>query len=191
MKPRTIKIVVTGPFASGKTTFIKSLSEIVPVVTDVGLKSSFEKTIKKFTTVALDYGRIKVGDDLIVHLFGTPGQFRFSFMWKILARGMHGYILLVDSSRPESIDEAVYVYNFFKQMGDVPHIVAANKQDVEGCLTPEIIRIMMKIPSSIPVVPLVATDPESVRKVLITLVKYMITWYSSKQEAKVRGRYVL
>jgi len=76
-------------------------------------------------------------------------------------------------------------------MSDAPHIVAANKQDVEGCLTPEIIRIMMKIPSSIPVVPLVATDPESVRKALITLVKYMITWYSSKQEAKVRGRYVL
>ncbi len=181
-KPKIVKIVITGPFASGKTTFIKSLSEIVPVVTDVGLKSTFEKSIKRFTTVALDYGRIRVGDDLIVHLFGTPGQFRFSFMWRILARGMHGYILLVDSSRPESVDEAVHVYNFFRKIKDAPHIIAANKQDVEGCLSPEIIRIMMRIPPSVPVVPLIATDPESVRKALITLVKHMIMWYSARKK---------
>jgi len=186
MKPRVIKIVITGPFACGKTTFVESLSEVVPVVTDVGLRSFFEKSIKRFTTVALDYGRIKVDEDLIVHLFGTPGQLRFSFMWRILARGMHGYILMVDSSRPESIEDALYVYNFFKSIKDVPHIIAANKQDIEGSLSPKTIRFMMKIPNDVPVVPLVATDPENVRKTLTILVQHMIKWYSIKQKHVIR-----
>jgi len=130
--------------------------------------------------VALDYGRIRVSKDLTVHLFGTPGQKRFSFMWKVIAKGMHGYIFLVDSGDPASIDDARYIYKFFNNNWKVPHIVAANKQDVPYALNTHQVRKLLNIPQHVPIVPLISTDKESVKNALLVLIDHMIKWYLAK-----------
>ena len=94
MQTQTVKMVVTGPFNSGKTQFVRSISEI-DVVSTERVISSEEERVKDQTTVAMDFGRITVDDDLILYLFGTPGQRRFDFMWEILSEGMLGFIVMV------------------------------------------------------------------------------------------------
>jgi len=84
---QTVKMVVTGPFSAGKTEFIRSVSEIDVVSTERKISSAEEKSVKSATTVAMDFGRITVDEDLVLYLFGTPGQKRFDFMWKFFQRG--------------------------------------------------------------------------------------------------------
>jgi len=100
-----VKIIVTGPFAAGKTQFIKTISEIDVVETEKVITSKDEKDVKDFTTVAMDFGRITIDKDLVLYLFGTPGQSRFEFMWDILSEGALGVVVLVDSTKGESIIE--------------------------------------------------------------------------------------
>src|SRR3972149_1227288 len=102
---QTVKMVITGPFSAGKTEFIRTISEIDVVSTERRISSDAER-VKETTTVAMDFGRITVDDDLVLYLFGTPGQKRFDFMWEILSEGMLGFIVMVDSSRPETFREA-------------------------------------------------------------------------------------
>src|SRR5512136_2326120 len=102
---QSVKVVVTGPFNAGKTTFIKAVSEITVLsterqVSDVSGEGSGE------TTVAMDFGRITVSDDVVLYLFGTPGQSRFSFMWDTLSEGMLGFVVLLDGTNRESISDA-------------------------------------------------------------------------------------
>ena len=99
---QAVKIVVTGPFAAGKTTLIRTISEITVLSTERGITDD-TKARKAETTVAMDFGRITIDRDLVLYLFGTPGQERFDFMWEILGEGMLGYVLLVDASRPETL----------------------------------------------------------------------------------------
>jgi signal recognition particle receptor subunit beta len=94
----TVKMVISGAVNAGKTEFIKSISEIEVVSTERRATDD-TKLIKKETTVAMDFGRIAIADDLVLHLFGTPGQKRFDFMWEILSEGMLGLVILVDSTR--------------------------------------------------------------------------------------------
>ena len=101
----TVKMVVTGPFSAGKTEFVNTVSEIDVVSTERNI-SAEEERIKQRTTVAMDFGRITVDDSLVLFLFGTPGQKRFDFMWEILSEGMLGFIVMVDSTRPETFREA-------------------------------------------------------------------------------------
>ncbi len=100
---QAVKIVVTGPFAAGKTTLIRTISEITVLSTERGITDE-TRARKAETTVAMDFGRITIDRDLVLYLFGTPGQERFDFMWEILGEGMLGYVLLVDSTRPETYD---------------------------------------------------------------------------------------
>jgi signal recognition particle receptor subunit beta len=88
---QTVKMVITGPFSAGKTQFIQSVSEIDVVATERKISSDAER-VKEDTTVAMDFGRITVDDDLVLYLFGTPGQRRFDFMWEILSEGMLGFV---------------------------------------------------------------------------------------------------
>src|SRR5919205_1217377 len=110
-----VKIVVTGPFAAGKTTLIRTISEITVLSTE---KDITDETVarKPETTVAMDFGRITIDRDLVLYLFGTPGQERFDFMWEILGEGMLGYVVLVDASRAESLEEAVPILAAFRRM---------------------------------------------------------------------------
>jgi len=110
---QTAIMVVTGPFSSGKTQFIASISEIDVVKTERKITSEAE-AIKQSTTVAMDFGRISVDSDLILYLFGTPGQKRFDFMWEILSEGMLGFVVLVDNTRPETFREAKSILETFR-----------------------------------------------------------------------------
>jgi small GTP-binding protein len=165
---QTVKMVVTGPFSAGKTEFIQTISEIDVVATEKKISRS-EERIKDQTTVAMDFGRITVDDDLVLYLFGTPGQRRFDFMWEILSEGMLGFIVLLDSVRPETFREARSILDTFRSYAPVPYVVAANKQDLDDAWGPEDLRIALRIPGDIKVLPCVATDRESVKNVLLEL----------------------
>lgn len=165
---QTLKIVVTGPFASGKTELIQTISEIEVVATDRTITRESER-IKSQTTVAMDFGRITIDEELILYLFGTPGQKRFDFMWEILSEGMLGFVVMVDSTRPETFREARRILDTFRSYSPVPYIVAANKQDLEDAWPAEDLRIVLRVESDIKVVPCVATDKESVKQVLLEL----------------------
>ncbi|MGC9357355.1 MAG: GTP-binding protein [Anaerolineae bacterium] len=165
---QTLKIVVTGPFASGKTEFIQSISEIDVVSTERKISKEAER-IKNATTVAMDFGRITIDEELILYLFGTPGQRRFNFMWEILSEGMLGFVVMVDSNRPETFREAQRILATFRSYSPVPYIVAANKQDMDDAWPPDDLKIVLRVESGIKVVPCVATDRESVKQVLLEL----------------------
>jgi signal recognition particle receptor subunit beta len=165
---QTVKIVVTGPFSAGKTEFIQTVSEIDVVSTERKISSESEQ-IKERTTVAMDFGRITVDDDLVLYLFGTPGQKRFDFMWEILSEGMLGFVVLLDSVRPETFREARMILDTFKTYAPTPYVVAANKQDMEDAWDVDDLRIALRIDSDIKLLPCVATDRESVRNTLLEL----------------------
>jgi small GTP-binding protein len=163
-----VKIVVTGPFSAGKTQFIQTISEIDVVATERKI-SRPEEAIKDQTTVAMDFGRITVDESLVLYMFGTPGQRRFDFMWEILAEGMLGFVVLLDSVRPETFREARSILDTFRSYAPVPYVVAANKQDLEDAWSAEDLRIALHIPEEIKVVPCVATSQESAQLVVLEL----------------------
>ena len=163
-----VKMVITGPFNSGKTEFIRSISEIEVVSTERDISSEVER-IKDQTTVALDFGRITVDDDLVLYLFGTPGQRRFDFMWEILSEGMLGFVVMVDSTKPETFREAKSILETFRAYAPTPYVVAANKQDMDDAWVPDDLRIALRIEDGIKLLPCVATDKESVKNVLLEL----------------------
>ena len=168
---QTVKMVITGPFSSGKTEFIKSISEIEVVSTESPIaKDSPEAMEKANTTVAMDFGRITVDDDLVLYLFGTPGQRRFDFMWEILAEGMLGFVVMVDSSKPETFREARSILETFRAYAPTPYVVAANKQDHEDAWKPEDLRIALRIEhENVKMLSCDAKNKESVKEVLLEL----------------------
>jgi small GTP-binding protein len=165
---QTVKMVVTGPFNAGKTEFIQSVSEIDVVSTERRVTDGTAR-IKGETTVAMDFGRITVDEDLVLYLFGTPGQKRFDFMWEILSEGMLGFVVLVDSVRPETFREARRILDIFRGYAHTPYVVAANKQDMEDAWSPEDLRIALKVRPGVKLLPCIATDKESVKNVLLEL----------------------
>ena len=165
---QNVKIVVTGPFSAGKTQFIRAISEIDVVATERKISSESER-IKETTTVAMDFGRITVDDDLVLYLFGTPGQKRFDFMWEILSEGMLGFVVMVDSSRPETFREARRILETFRAYAPTPYVVAANKQDMEDAWDPEDMRIALRLVHDVKLLPCTATEKESVKNALLEL----------------------
>jgi len=165
---QTVKMVVTGPFAAGKTEFIRTISEIDVVSTERKITTEAER-IKDATTVAMDFGRITVDEDLVLYLFGTPGQRRFDFMWEVLSEGMLGFVVVIDSTRPETFREARSILDTFRGYAATPYVVAANKQDQEDAWEAEDLRIALKVDSGVKLLPCVARDKESVKNVLLEL----------------------
>ncbi len=178
---QTVKMVVTGPFAAGKTQFVQTISEIDVVATERKLSTDSER-IKNETTVAMDFGRITVDEDLVLYLFGTPGQRRFDFMWQILSEGMLGFVVVLDSTRPETFREARHILDTFREYAPVPYVVAVNKQDEKDAWSPEDLRIALKIASDVKVVPCVAIDRDSVKRVLLELLYSILETMESEPE---------
>jgi len=176
---QAVKIVVTGPFNAGKTQFIKTVSEIDVVATERKITEASEQPVKESTTVAMDFGRLTIDDNLVLYLFGTPGQKRFDFMWEILSEGMLGFIVLVDSTRPETFREARNILETFKAYAPTPFVVAANKQDLPDAWDVEDLRIALRLPKDVKVVPCVAVDQESVKNVLLQLLYSILEWIES------------
>lgn len=166
---QTVKMVVTGPFSAGKTEFIQSVSEIDVVSTERKISGREERVVKESTTVAMDFGRITVDEDLVLYLFGTPGQKRFDFMWEILSEGMLGFIVLVDSTRPETFREARGILETFRAYAPTPYVVAANKQDKKDAWEVDDMRHALRLDSKIKLLPCTATDRKSVKDILLEL----------------------
>jgi uncharacterized protein len=163
-----VKIVVTGPFSAGKTTLIRTISEITVLSTERNITDDTRRR-KTDTTVAMDFGRITIDRDLVLYLFGTPGQDRFDFMWEILGEGMLGYVLLVDADRPESLDEAVSIRGAFRRMAHVPFVVGLNRATSLDPAQESAIRDRLELDLDVPIVACDVTDRESVKSVLLAL----------------------
>lgn len=162
------KVIVTGPFNSGKTQFINTVSDI-PVVTTEKSITTEDRGIKAETTVAMDFGRVTVNEDTL-HLFGTPGQTRFNFMWEILANEMNAFIVLVDSTDQPSFPEAAELIKQFSGFVNVPYLIVSNKTDLEGASSLEAVRRGTQVGSDVTVMPCVALQKTSVRQVLLQVV---------------------
>lgn len=165
---QSVKVVITGPFNAGKTTFIKAVSEITVLsterqVSDVSGEGGGE------TTVAMDFGRITVSDEVVLYLFGTPGQARFSFMWETLSEGMLGFVLLVDATELDTLTDAREMIGFFTDMSDVPFVVAANKVAADDTEMIRRVRSDLQLPDRVPLLPVDAREKDSVKAVLLGL----------------------
>ncbi len=167
MAQAALKIVVTGPFNAGKSEFVKTLSEIKVISTERKITTE-DRQIKSETTVAMDFGRCTMSGRTL-HLFGTPGQPRFQFMWEILAKEMDGFVILIDSTLPESFGQAQRLINLFTRISSVPFVVGANKQDIAGAVRIHQIRPALNLPPDILVLPCIATDQDVALSVLAQL----------------------
>lgn len=174
------KIVVTGPFNSGKTEFIKTISDI-PVVSTEKRITTEDRGIKAETTVAMDYGRVTL-DGSTLYLYGTPGQTRFDFMWEILSGEMDAFIVLVDSTDAPSFPEAAQLVNQFLSFVSVPYLIVANKTDLEGAVRLPEVRRGTSAGADITVMPCVATQKSSVRQVLLQVLELLKKSHPAGQE---------
>jgi signal recognition particle receptor subunit beta len=173
------KIVIAGGFGVGKTTCVQSISEIPPINTEAWMTAASETVDrldpgidKTTTTVAMDFGRLTIGGDLVLYLFGTPGQPRFWPMWDDLCRGAVGALVLADTRRLAASFPAV---NYFEQDSDLPFVVCVNLFD--GVLTHHLddVREALELSPAVPLLACDVRDPSSVARALLAVVEHTMT----------------
>ena len=171
-----MRLVVTGTVGAGKSTFIRSVSEIEVVDTD-RIATDETALLKQNTTVAFDFGRLQFGPDMALHLYGTPGQTRFDFMWDILINKAHAYILLVAANRPNEFRSARRILSFMNQRAQIPMIIGLTHIDCPEAWSEENVAIALGYvdeKSRPPIITVNATQTTSVAQAVITLVQHFM-----------------
>ncbi len=133
---KSMRSVIAGAVGAGKSTFVRTISEINVVDTDCDA-TDITNLLKQETTVALDFGRVRLNPNMDVHIYGTPGQFRFNFMWDILIKHADSYVLLVAAHRPENFSYTREILSFINQRVQIPMILGLTHTDCPGALNPE------------------------------------------------------
>lgn len=175
--PASAKVVISGGFGVGKTTLVGTISEITPLRTEANLTTAGLDVddregleAKTTTTVALDFGRVTVGGDVRLYLFGTPGQERFGFMWDDLVKGALGALVLADTRRLEACYHSIDYY----ERRSIPFVIAVNQFENGPVHRLDQVRRALDVEASVPVMRFDARDRESVKGVLICLLDTLL-----------------
>ena len=175
-----LRLMVTGSVGAGKTSFIRTISEIDVVNTDK-ISTDEIATWKGTTTVALDFGRLNMNPEQAIHLYGTPGQLRFDFIWDMLIQKAQAYIFLVDAHRPQDFPYSRRILNFMNQRVEVPYLIGVTHSDCSDACKLEDIALALGFNSKNTQPPMMfvnATDKASIFPVLTTLIDQLSKSYS-------------
>jgi signal recognition particle receptor subunit beta len=187
-KAASTKIVIAGGFGVGKTTLVGAVSEIKPLRTEALVTNESEGVDdlaavpgKHTTTVAMDFGRLTLGEDLVLYLFGTPGQRRFWFMWDDLCLGAIGAIVMVDTNR---LEDSFSPLDYFDSKG-LPFIVAVNEFDGVPRHDLQDVANALALPPDVPIIGIDARDRESAKRALVRITEYALERLTQSLSVKV------